>query len=207
MAFNDVVRTRQELREVIGEPSDVVTRKTLPHLDRHCLSFIGRSPFLLLATADEEGNVDVSPKGDPPGFVRVLDEHTLAVPDRLGNRRADSMENLLQNPKIGLIFLVPGKTETLRVSGEALIVRDQDLLDSMAVKDRSPQLAIVVRVREAFFHCSKCMIRSSLWKPDAWPDLEGLPTLAETMVDAGKLELSEEEMHERVLRDERERLY
>jgi PPOX class probable FMN-dependent enzyme len=191
----------------MGEPSDKVTRKTLAKLDKHCGVFVGRAPFMLIASADAQGNTDVSPKGDPAGFVKILDDRTLAIPDRLGNKRADTIENILQNPKVGLIFLIPGKTETLRVSGRAQVVRDKALRDSMAVKGRSPDFAIVVTVEEAFFHCSKCMIRSKLWQPDHWPDLDGLPRLAETMVDAGKLDLTESEMHEIVLRDEKERLY
>jgi PPOX class probable FMN-dependent enzyme len=162
---------------------------------------------MLLASADSDGRVDISPKGDPEGFVKVIDEQTLAIPDRPGNNRADSLENILQNPKVGLIFMIPGKRETLRVSGTASIVRDQGLRDSMAVKGKSPAIAIVVIVEEAFFHCSKCMIRSKLWQPEHWPILDGLPRLAETMVDAGQLELSESEMHEIVVNDERERLY
>lgn len=205
--FDSVIETRDQLRSVVAEPSELVTRKCLTSLDRHCGTFIARSPFVLLASADREGNVDVSPKGDPPGFVRILDQQTLAIPDRPGNQRADSMENILQNPKVGLIFLIPGKTETLRVSGVATIVRDPALLDSMAVRGQRPKLAIVVKVEEAFFHCSKCMIRSRLWQPDQWPDLTGLPTLAQTMVDAGKLELSAAAMHQIVQDDERERLY
>lgn len=191
----------------MGQPNEVVTRKTLSRLDRHCRTFIARSPFVVLSTADATGRQDVSPRGDPVGFVQVLDDTTLAVPDRLGNRRADSMENLLQNPRAGLIFFVPGKTETLRVSGIAAITKDPGLLASMAVRGRTPNLALVVHVEEAFFHCSKALIRSGLWDPGEWPRLDGLPTLAETMVDAGKLELPKDEMHERVRRDERDRLY
>ena len=189
------------------EPSELVTRKVLSYLDKHCGVFIGRSPFMLLASADANGNVDISPKGDPQGFVKILDKQTLAIPDRPGNRRADSIENILQNPKVGLIFMIPGKTETLRVSGVASIVRDTALRDSMAIRGRSPELAIVVDVQEAFFHCSKCMIRSKIWEQEHWPSLEGLPRLAETMVDAGQLELSESDMHAIVVNDERERLY
>jgi PPOX class probable FMN-dependent enzyme len=118
---------------------------------------------MLIASADSNGNTDVSPKGDPIGFVKILDDKTLAIPDRLGNKRADTIENILTNPNVGLIFLIPGKTETLRVSGKAQVVRDKALLNSMAVKGKSPDFAIIVTVEEAFFHCSKCMIRSKLW--------------------------------------------
>jgi PPOX class probable FMN-dependent enzyme len=205
--FIHKIETREQLRSVLGEPSDMVTRKCLSRLDRHCGVFIGRSPFLLLASADGSGNVDISPRGDPPGFVKILDEHTLVIPDRPGNNRADSMQNILQNPKVGLIFLIPGKSETLRISGIATIVRDIALLESMAVHGKSPKLAIVGDVQEAFFHCSKCMIRSHLWQSRHWPPLDGLPRLAQTMIDAGGLELTEAAMHSIVDDDERERLY
>jgi hypothetical protein len=207
MEFSTIIRTREDLRSVLNEPSELVTRKSLDHLDKHCAKFISRAPFLVMASADADGNLDVSPKGDPAGFVKILDSRTLVVPERPGNNRADTMENILQNPKLGLIFLIPGKRETLRVSGSASIVRDEALLDSLAVDGRAPKLAIAVGVQEAFFHCSKCMIRSKLWEPAQWPDLEGLPRLAETMVDAGTLALSESEMHRIVENDERERLY
>ena len=195
-AFNHIIETREQLRAVLKEPSELVTRKTLAKLDKYCGVFIAKSPFVLLATADSNGNTDISPKGDPVGFVKVLNDKTLVVPDRPGNHRADSLENIIENPKVGLIFLIPGKTETLRVSGTARIVRDQDLRDSMAIRGRSPELAIVVTVEEAFFHCSKCMIRSKLWQHEKWPSLEGLPRLAETMVNAGKLDLTEEEKNQ-----------
>lgn len=207
MKFEDIIRTREELRSVLKEPSELVTRKVLDRLDKHCGKFIAKAPFVIIASADAAGNLDVSPKGDPAGFVKIADSMTLIVPERPGNNRADTMENILQNPKVGLIFLVPGKRETLRVSGIAEISRDRALLASLALHDRAPKLAIVVHVREAFFHCSKCMIRSKLWEPAYWPELDGLPRLAETMVDAGQLELSESEMHDIVENDERERLY
>lgn len=195
------------MRAIIEEPGELVTRKVISYLDKHCGLYIGRSPFMLMSTCDASGNMDISPKGDPQGFVKILDNKTLAIPDRLGNHRVDSMENILQNPKVGLIFMIPGKSETLRVSGIASIVRDEALRDSMAVQNRSPEFVIVVDVEEVFFHCSKCAIRSKLWQPEYWPSLEGLPRLAQTMVDAGKLELSEGEMHEIVINDEQERLY
>ena len=205
--FDDVIETREQFRAVMGEPSDKVTRKTLFALDKHCGVFIGRAPFMLIASADAKGNADVSPKGDPVGFVKIIDKNTLAIPDRLGNKRADTIENVLQNPNVSLIFLIPGKSETLRISGTAKVVRDKALRESMAVKGKSPDFAIVVNVKEAFFHCSKCVIRSKLWQTEHWPDLDGLPRLAQTMVDAGQLELTESEMHEIVVNDERKRLY
>ena len=205
--FNDVITTKKQFREIMKEPSELVIKKSLSYLDKHCGVFISRSPFMLLASSDVNGNTDISPKGDPEGFVKIIDNQTLAMPDRLGNRRADSIENILQNPKVGLIFMIPGKTETLRVSGTANIVRDTELRESMAVNKKSPDFVIVIDVEEAFFHCSKCMKRSKLWEHEVWPNLEGLPRLAATMVDAGKLELTENEMHEIVINDEVERLY
>lgn len=205
--FTDVIESREQFRAIMGEPSEKVTRKTLSKLDIHCRNFISRSPFLLLTSADSNGNQDVSPKGDPAGFVAVLDDHTLAIPDRPGNQRADTIENIIQNPKVGMIFLVPGKTETLRVSGTAQVVRDEELRTSMSISERRPGFVIVVTVNEAFFHCSKCMIRSKLWQNEEWPSLEGLPLLAETVVDAGKLDISVEEMHQIIVNDEKKRLY
>ncbi len=151
--------------------------------------------------------MDISPKGDAPGFVRVLDDKTLAVPDRPGNRRADTFTNVLENPRVGLIFFVPGKSETLRVSGSAKIVRDADLRESMAARGKTPDFALAVEVEEAFFHCSKCIVRSSLWIPQAWPALDGLPSLAQTMVDAAALPMPVEALEEIIKQDESERLY
>lgn len=205
--FREVVTTEAQFREVIGNPSHRVLRKQVNALDSHCRAFIARCPFLLIASADSQGSMDVSPKGDPAGFVRVLDDTTLAIPDRLGNRRADTFGNLMQNPHVGILFLIPGKTETLRIGGTAIIVRDQWIRDDMAIKGKSPDFAIVVSVQEVFFHCSKCVIRSSLWDAAQWPDLAGLPTLAQTMVDAGKLEETVDQMHALIEKDAKERLY
>jgi PPOX class probable FMN-dependent enzyme len=187
MRFKDVITDADRFRELMGEPPPPCVAKTIASLDRHCRAFIGRSPFVLIASANARGRMDISPKGDAPGFVRILDDKTLAVPDRPGNRRADTFTNILENPKVGLIFLVPGKTETLRVSGTAQIVRDSDLRESMSVHGKTPDFALVVETEEAFFHCSKCIMRSKLWKPAEWPALDGLPGLAQTMVDAGAL--------------------
>lgn len=205
--FQDIVTTEAQMRAVMGEPGPRLVAKVIDHLDRHCLAFIGRSPYLLVASSDGQGHFDVSPKGDPPGFVRVLDAHTLLIPERLGNRRADTYVNVLRHPGVGLLFLVPGKAETLRVSGQASIVRDADVMATMAVQDKVPAFALAVRVEEAFFHCGKSSVRSALWDPQRWPSLDGLPSLAQAMVDAGRLQDTVAEMQALVDEDQRERLY
>ena len=208
MKFSDIVRSEAELRELMGEPvAPPVVEKTLSALDRHCLAFIGRAPFVLVASSDREGRMDISPKGDAPGFVRVLDSTTLVIPDRPGNQRFDTFKNLFESPRLGLIFLVPGKRETLRISGRAEVVRDAALLESMTTNGKVPSLAIAVHVEEAFFHCAKCVIRSRLWMPEHWPSLEGLPTLAETMKDAASIPAPLEVVEAIIKDDEEGRLY
>ena len=207
MQFKDVITDLAQFRELMGEPPPPCVAKTIALMDRHCRAFIGRSPFVLIASVSARGQMDISPKGDAPGFVRVLDDKTLAVPDRPGNRRADTFTNVLENPRVGLIFLVPGKSETLRISGSAKIVRDADLRESMAARGKTPDFALVLEVEEAFFHCSKCVVRSNLWIPDAWPSLDGLPSLAQTMVDAAALPMPVEALDAIIKQDESERLY
>ncbi len=207
MEFKDIITGPAQFRQLMGEPPPPCVAKTIARLDRHCRAFIARSPFLLIASSNARGQMDISPKGDPPRFVRVLDDLTLAIPDRPGNRRADTFTNVLENPRVGLLFFVPGKSETLRVSGRAKIVRDRELRESMAVRDKTPDFALAVEVQEAFFHCSKCIIRSSLWNPQEWPAIEGLPNLAQTMVDGGELPMPVEELEVIIRQDESERLY
>ncbi len=208
MEFKDLVESESQLRALMGDPvAPPVVEKTLTVLDQHCHAFIGRSPFVLISSSDSEGRMDISPKGDAPGFVKILDDKTLAIPDRPGNQRFDTFWNLFQSPRVGLIFLIPGKRETLRIGGNAQVVQDQELLESMSAKGKVPSLAIVVHVEEAFFHCSKCMIRSRLWQPDQWPSLEGLPTLAETMKDAASIPGPVEALEGVIREDEEKRLY
>lgn len=207
LEFSDVVTSLVELRKVLGEPSHRVLRKEVSALDAHCEAFIGKAAFVLIASGDRRGRMDVSPKGDPPGFVRILDSHTLAIPDRPGNRRLDTFRNVLENPQVGLLFLVPGKQETLRVAGNASIVRDRALLDAMCIEGNAPEFALVVRVQRVMFHCGKCVIRSGLWSADRWPDPSGLPTLAEAMVHQGGLDESVTEMQALIERDAVNRLY
>jgi PPOX class probable FMN-dependent enzyme len=187
MTFTDVVRSEEDLRAVLGYPAPRAVNKEIHALDAHCRALIASSPFVLVASCNAQGAVDVSPKGDPAGFVHVLDDHTLAIPDRPGNRRADTFVNLLENPGVGLIFLIPGKLETLRVNGRGMIVRDAQLLERMAVGGKPPRLALVVTVEQAFIHCAKCMLRSGLWQPDSWPALDSLPSQAQCLVDHAKL--------------------
>lgn len=208
MDFKNVVESVAELRELMGDPvSPAVVDKTLPVLDAHCKTFVSRSPFLLISSSDSAGRMDISPKGDAAGFVEVIDDQTLAIPDRPGNQRFDTLCNLFESPRIGLMFLIPGKRETLRVSGRAQIVRDPGLLERMPANGKAPALAIVVHVEEAFFHCAKCMIRSRLWEPAGWPSLEGLPSLAQAMKDAVAFPGPVEFFEERIKEDEETRLY
>ena len=153
-------------------------KKCLPELDNYCREFITRSPFLCLSTQHADGTADVSPRGDPAGFVRIIDQRTLAIPDRPGNNRLDSLSNIISNPSVGLLFLVPGFDDTLRVNGRAFLSRDPDLLSGMTVNNRNPTLAIVVEVKEAFLHCAKAFRRAKLWHSEALQDRQQLPSLA-----------------------------
>jgi uncharacterized protein len=182
-AFQKPVTTEAELRALIGTPSPMALAKEHGTLDVHCREFVARSPFLLLATSGATGQCDVSPKGDAPGFVLVLDERRLLIPDRPGNKRLDGMQNLLQNPHVGLIFLIPGVEETLRVNGRGWIVRDEDLLARCEAKGKVPTLGIGVEVEEAFIHCAKAFKRSGLWEPARWPALDGLASPAQMLYD------------------------
>ena len=205
--FDQTITTREQLRAVLGEPSPRVVSKVIDHIDVHCRRFIAKSPFLLLATANGQGKVDVSPKGDPAGFVQVLDDHTLAIPERLGNRLADSFLNMLERPQVGLLFMIPGKPETLRAAGTARIVQDDWLLEKMAERGRKPQLATVVTVQRMFFHCAKCVMRSDLWRPEGWPDLDGVPTLAQAIIDHARLDDTVEQVQAGIDESYRDRLY
>lgn len=205
--FRDVITSEAELRQILGEPSERAVKKELDHLDRHCKAFIGRSPFLLIASAGATGAMDISPKGDPPGFVRVLDDHTLAIPDRKGNRRADTFRNVIANPQVALYFLVPGYRESLRVTGTARVVRDAWLLESMPERGAVPTLALVVSVRDAFYHCAKCVIRSGLWDAQSWGDLSGLPSFGEILTDQTGSKLPVAELEAQLAESYQKNLY
>ena len=207
MQFSEVIQTEAELRRIVGPPLERSLKKEIARLDTHCRALIAKSPFVLIASGDGLGRMDVSPKGDVPGFVLVLDDQTLAIPDRPGNRRADTFTNLLQSPGVGLLFLIPGKLETLRVNGRGRIVRDLELRKRMAVKDKVPALALVVCVEQAFIHCGKCMLRSRLWQPEEWPETDGLPTQAQCLVDHAKLGTPLEEVQASIEKSRNTDLY
>ena len=185
----EFITTREELRSNYGALHELAVRKELPALDGHARSFIGRSPFVLIGSCDAEGNADVTPKGDKPGFSAVLDGNTIAIPDRPGNNRLDTFENIVVNPAVGLLFLIPGMNETLRVNGTGRLTTDLALREQLAVDGKLPITVLVVKVRGCFMHCAKAFMRSGLWKPDGWPDRSKLPTLGEILRD--QLALSE----------------
>ncbi|TCP57573.1 hypothetical protein EV586_10214 [Tumebacillus sp. BK434] len=178
MNFPNILTDEAELRELLGQPSPLVQNKSISQLDAHCRDFLAKSPFALIATSDVEGHCDVSPRGDQPGFVAVLDEHRLLIPERPGNKRADSLRNILATGQIGLLFLIPGLEETLRINGRACIVRDEDLLKSVAANGKTPLLAIGVEIEECFVHCAKSLKRSRLWQPETWLPSADLPVPA-----------------------------
>lgn len=177
-AFRDTISSIDALRDVIPPPGEPAVRKQISSLDEHCRWFIARSPFVFLATSNAAGDCDVSPKGDQAGFVQVLDDETLVLPDRPGNQRTDSLRNILENPHAGLLFVIPGVEWTLRVNGRASIVRDAGVLERCAVGGKQPALAIAVHVEEAFLHCPKCFIRSGMWSSEGWLPQEEHPSFA-----------------------------
>jgi len=182
-AFSDVLTSEHELRTLIGVPGPRSVKKERRSLDEHDRAFIAQSPFLLLASSNADGQCDVSPKGDAPGFVQILDDRRLVIPERPGNKRLDGMLNLLANPHIGLIFLVPGREETLRVNGKAWITRDPQLLQRCIAQNKMPLVAIGVEVEQCFLHCPKAFIRSRLWQQQAWPAADALPSMACVLFD------------------------
>ena len=202
-----VITSVAEVKEILGPDFPIQISKVIDHIDAHCRAWIERTPFIVISSADAAGAMDVSPKGDPPGFVKILDDRTLAIPDRLGNHRGDTFKNVLENPKVGILFVIPRRTEVVRISGSARIVKDPDLLAEMAVNGKVPDLALLVHVEEAMFHCGKAMIRSRMWQPEEWGSIDGLPTYGQALKDHGNLSDPVEDLEAIVARNEAERLY
>jgi hypothetical protein len=201
-----LVRTKAELRSHFGRVSALAEKKVIHRLDRFCRDFIALSPFLVIASGDGDGNLDATPRGDAPGFVAVLDDATLLIPDRRGNNRVDTLGNVLASPGVGLIFFVPGINETLRVNGNAELSQDAALLQPLTAHGVAPTMGIKVDVREAYFHCGKALIRSRLWDAETQVERRSFPTLGRIIAEqtaAVAVEAAEQSVEE----DYRTRLY
>ena len=196
-----------ELRAVIGEPIREIAEKEMPALDRHCRHFISLSPFLCIGTSGSDGGQDVSPRGDPPGFVHVIDDKTLLIPERPGNRRADTMSNILENPNVGIVFLLPGVEETLRVNGRASIVRDAKRLSQMVVNGKAPKLGIRVDIDQVFFHCAKALKRSKLWHPATPIERTAFPSYGQLVRDQRHPDAAVADVEAQIEKNYREELY
>lgn len=188
------IADEQSLRSLFSATHDLAIQKLQTSLGRHAQAFIRRSPFLCLGTQNLDGRADVSPRGDPPGFVKILDARTLAIPDRPGNNRLDSLSNILANPSVGLLFIIPGFDDTLRVNGRARLVTDPNILATMRVNDRLPTLAIVVDISEVFMHCAKAFRRSRLWEPEHFQERSEMPSLIKIILDETSGAPGEDEM-------------
>ena len=180
---NDVVRSERELREIYDRPSERAVCKETPTLGDDCRAFIAHSPFLVMGTAGADGTCDVSPKGDAPGFVHVLDDRHLLVPDRLGNNRLDGLRNIVENGYVALIFFIPGREDMLRVNGRATITRDDALRERFAVEGKLPRTVVLVEVEQCFLHCSRAAKRSRLWDPARWPDRSAVRSMQRMIWD------------------------
>ena len=181
------IDTADELRAVVGEAHPMMYDKSMSYLDDHIRRFLALTSLVIVASVDAEGHMDVSPKGDPPGFIHVLDDATIAIPERAGNRRADTFANVLSTGSVALICIVPGMDETMRISGSASISADPELLATMEVEGHRPSLALVVRVEEAFIHCGKAFKRGQVWDPESFVDRSAYPSVGEVMFDHGDL--------------------
>lgn len=204
---SNVLTSEDEIRALVPGEFESQTRKILSELDPLCRAWIEASTFLTMATYSAEGRVDVSPKGDPPGFVKVLDDKTLAIPDRPGNHRFDSFLNILETGRIGLVFLVPNRNEVVRVNGSAQVIRDIAIRERLAVFGKVPDFAILVRVEEAFYHCGKAIIRSRLWDPSRYPDGKQLPTYGQALIAHGNLDSPLDRMEAALKNNDENRLY
>ena len=177
--FSGAFERPKQLREFYDEPMEVAVRKDIGHIDELCRRLIAAAPMLFVATFSSEGHADVSPRGGQPGFVTVLDDQHIAIPDATGNRRLDTLENVVSSGRVALIFLIPGRDTTLRVNGHAVVTAAPELLERLTPVGKPPKTAIVVEAEEVYTHCPKAFVRSKLWDPDSWPDPATLPTSAE----------------------------
>ncbi len=186
------VNTVEALRTIVGEPNAYVANKVKSRLSDAQQDWLRHSPLAFVATSDAEGRVDVSPKGDPPGFVHIIDDATIAIPERPGNKRVDGYLNVLQQPHVGTLFLIPGRGDTLRINGTARIMADADYFDALVVDGKRPILALEIAVDEVFFHCAKAFLRSDAWKPQTW-DPTAVPSVAQ-LAKAIKPDMSDDQL-------------
>ncbi len=199
--FQETIKTEEALRSSLGEPSDLVKSKVIQYIDYHVRDFIAKSPFLVISTSDENGFCDVSPRGDAAGFVSVLDEKHFVIPERPGNKRADTLRNIIANPQVGLLFIIPGLEETLRVNGKACVTKDEKLLRGLSVNGKQPLFGIGVEVEECFIHCAKAFKRSKLWEISSWDDASTLPSASQILFDHAKLPKTSAESIEKRLQE------
>lgn len=204
----DVITREEDIRRVVPDQYPSQQNKIIDHIDDFIRVWIERSPFISMATYGADGRVDISPKGDPAGFVKVLDCKTIAIPDRPGNHRYDSFLNILETGRIAVMFMVPNRREVVRVNGAAQILRDAALRESMAIQNRVPDFAVLLRVEEAFYHCGKSVMRARLWEPEKAASIEGLPTYAEALRDQANItDRTVDQLEASVEKNEKFRLY
>lgn len=207
MSDDHAIDTPERLRALFGPVTPLAAIKSIPRLEEHSRRFVSLSPFLVIASADAQGHADCSPRGDPAGFVRVLDDATLAIPDRPGNNRIDTLRNIVENPEVAVIFFIPGIEETLRVEGRARITTDPGLLAGMEVGGKAPTLAIVLAIREAHLHCAKALKRSRLWDPASRVERGVLPSFGRMLLDQTRTSMDLATVEARIEQSYRERMY
>lgn len=201
------IQSYEELESFIGSPSELVIRKQLSQLDRHMQAFIAEAPFVLMGTCGHDGRCDVSPRGDQPSVARVIDPKTIVLAERPGNRRADSLQNIIDTGRVGLLFVIPGLGETLRVNGTACVFRDEEILSTLAVQNRQPVVGIAVEVEECYLQCAKALIRSRLWETPEPLKTPGLSCFAEILIDQTKVNETVESLDQQIQQSYSERLY
>ncbi|CAH0347468.1 hypothetical protein BCI9360_03868 [Bacillus sp. CECT 9360] len=208
MKFINEVKSEEELRSLLGNPGVLAKNKVIDYLDENCIEFLRKSPFLIVSSANSSGRCDSSPRGDAPGFIHVIDQKHFVIPERPGNRRLDSILNVLENPQVGVLFLIPGLDETLRINGSATVIRDEHILENMKANGKTPLLGIAIEVEECFIHCGKAFERSGLWNQDTWIEKAALPSAAKMLAAHAKLpDMTEKEVATSLDESYRKRLY